>query len=83
MRPHFESLTYSFLVTSKRMIFSDKMIGKGFKFRDYFASVGRKVTHPLTISEKTTLQELYDSFVDYKIDIDLDQLLSVCPFHRD
>lgn len=62
---------------------SDNVIGKGFKFRDYFASVGRNVTHPLTISEKTTLQELFNSFVEYKINIDLDKLLSVCPFKRD
>lgn len=63
--------------------FSDNVIGKGFKFRDYFASVGRNVAHPLTISEKTTLQELLNSFVEYKINVDLDKLLSVCPFQRD
>lgn len=70
-------------VPSTWIRFSDKVIGKGFKFRDYFASVGRNLTHPFTISEKTTLQELYDSFVVYKLDIDLDQLLSVCPFRKD
>lgn len=60
--------------------FSDKVIGNGFKFRDYFGSIGRNITHPLSIYENTSLQELYGSFVEYNINIDLDQLLSVCPF---
>lgn len=59
---------------------SDKVIGKGFKFRDYFESVGRKDRSSLIIREGTTLEEIYAQFYDYKIDIDLDKLYEACPF---
>lgn len=61
---------------------SDKVTGEGFKFRDYFRSVGRSDTEPLIISEKITVDSIYDSFYNYKIDIDLNQLLDVCPFYN-
>jgi len=61
---------------------SDKVVGEGFKFRDYFGSVGRSETEPLIISEKITVDSIYDSFYNYKIDIDLHQLLDVCPFYK-
>lgn len=70
----------AYAIPSTWIRFSDKVIGRGFKFRDYFASVGRNVTNPLTISEKTTLRDLFSSFVEYDINIDLDRLISVCPF---
>jgi pyruvyltransferase len=60
---------------------SDKVAGEGFKFRDYFGSVGRSDTEPLIISEKITVDTIYDSFYNYKIDIDLNELLDVCPFY--
>lgn len=63
--------------------FSDKVIGNGFKFRDYFSSVGRKNNVPLAITENTSLQEIFESFQEYKIEIDLDELLSVCPFREE
>jgi len=60
--------------------FSNKVIGKGFKFKDYFASVNRKDDEPLVIKGNTTVQQILDQFYDYTIDIDLDKLFSVCPF---
>ena len=59
---------------------SDKVIGHGFKFRDYFLSVGRKDTEPLVVKDDTTLEHIHDNFYDYKIEIDLDQLYEACPF---
>lgn len=61
--------------------FSDKVVGNGFKFRDYFLSVQRKDTESLRITPKTTLENLYNLFYDYKINIDLDLLLNECPFN--
>ncbi len=61
---------------------SDKVIGKGFKFRDYFMSVGRKDREPLRVNETTKLKEVYDKFYDYKINIDLDKLWAACPFRK-
>jgi pyruvyltransferase len=62
---------------------SDKVHGKGFKFRDYFMSVGRKDREPLRVNETTKLKEVYNQFYDYKIDIDLDLLYNACPFKQD
>ena len=61
---------------------SDKVIGKGFKFRDYFMSVGRTDREPLIVNETTKLKEVYDKFYDYKINIDLDKLWEACPFRK-
>jgi pyruvyltransferase len=61
---------------------SEKVVGEGFKFRDYFGSVGRSDTGPLIVSEKTTIEDILDGFTNYKIDIDLEELLEACPFYR-
>jgi len=60
--------------------FSNRVIGKGFKFKDYFASVGRKDTEPLVIKKDITIQKILDQFYEYKLNIDLDKLYEVCPF---
>jgi len=69
-------------IQSTWLKFSDKVIGDGFKFRDYFMSVGRKDREPLVVTEKTTIEDIYKNFYDYKIYIDLDKLLEVCPFKK-
>lgn len=58
---------------------SDKPVGDGFKFRDYFSSVGRPDTLPINVDGNTEKAFLLDQFFDYKIDIDLDALWDVCP----
>lgn len=60
--------------------FSSNVKGNGFKFYDYFASVGRENESPLKITEKTTFQEIYSQYKHYDINIRLDKLLEVCPF---
>ena len=58
---------------------SDKVIGEGFKFRDYFLSVKRSKRSDYYIDINTfKLNET--KFYDYKIDIDLDLLYQSCPF---
>ena len=55
---------------------SDNVLGEGFKFRDYFASVERKDTEPIKWDgdfDKLRLR-------GYKINIDLDALYNKCPF---
>ncbi|MDE4907356.1 polysaccharide pyruvyl transferase family protein [Methanogenium marinum] len=61
---------------------SENVVGNGFKFLDYFLSVGRLEREPLTISKKTTISDIYDSFNPYTINIDLNHLLEVCPFNK-
>ena len=60
--------------------FSDKVIGKGFKFLDYFESVGRKDLLPLCIDENTSIDDIKNLFYEYKINIDLEKLLNAAPF---
>lgn len=60
--------------------FSDKVVGKGFKFLDYFASVKREDKEPIIVSKDTTINYLLNHFSTYEIDIDLYKLLDACPF---
>lgn len=70
----------SYNIPSYWLELSDAVIGKGFKFRDYFLSVNR----PLTSSTKPTplskIEDYISNFIQYKIDIDLDKLYNSCPF---
>lgn len=56
---------------------SDKLIGGDFKFKDYFLSVNRemKLLNPT--------QNIESQFYNYKINIDLDQLMDSCPFKNE
>jgi len=69
-------------IPSTWLEFSDKVIGKGFKFRDYFMSVHRPMETPLRANNNTSVQEILNRFHNYSIDIDLDKLYSVCPFKK-
>ena len=67
-------------VPSLWMELSDKVVGEGFKFRDYFASVGREVDAPVRPSVTTPLSRIVMKADKYRIRIDLTQLLLSCPF---
>jgi len=72
----------SYGVPSTWLEFSNKVIGNGFKFRDYYMSVNREIEEPMQIKDYTSVQQILDRFVDYKIDIDLDLLYNSCPFKK-
>ncbi|MDO6601008.1 polysaccharide pyruvyl transferase family protein [Tenacibaculum sp. 1_MG-2023] len=60
--------------------FSDKVVGNGFKFRDYFASVGRTEKEPYDFNEIKDIDNLLDLFSEeYTINIDLDKLIAAFP----
>lgn len=59
---------------------SNNLVGGNFKFEDYLMSVGRKVS-PITVANDMDLNDIQNQFYDYKIDIDLDQLIDKCPFN--
>lgn len=61
---------------------SDKPTGDGFKFRDYFSSVGRPDKEPFLVTASTERAQLEDLFHDYRIDIDLDALWNACPIKK-
>ena len=62
--------------------FSDKIVGSGFKFMDYFLSVKRPYQEPLVMNEYTTLNDILKTFYPYEIDIDLNRLFDACPFRK-
>lgn len=63
--------------------FSDKIIGNGFKFQDYFASVGKNNILPYKIDKPIELAEMREKILNWKpIQIDLDALWEVCPFKK-
>lgn len=69
-------------IPSTWLKFSEGVVGSGFKFRDYFASVGRTDEMPLKVNNKTTIDDIISSIHNCKISIDLDELIDACPFYN-
>lgn len=59
---------------------SDRVEGKGFKFQDYFKSVGRTVEVPFQLSEFETLDEILSVFKPYTTNINLSDLKASFPY---
>jgi len=59
--------------------------GNGFKFRDYFYSIG--ISNCVALNLKGIKQVdpdmLIKSIRDYNVKIDLDQLMDACPYWRE
>jgi len=70
----------SYNIPSLWVEFSDKVVGNGFKFYDYFSSVNRTDKEPIRINNDTKISLIEKSFHDYQIDIDLNLLYDSCPF---
>jgi pyruvyltransferase len=61
---------------------SDRVVGNGFKFRDYMWSVGRKVSTAFSVEPAMPVQQVVDAIRPEPIVIDLDLLLEACPIRR-
>ena len=59
---------------------SGNVIGNGFKFRDYFASIGKSITEPMVLDENSDLDELKAAHSWHPGQINLKKLLVACPF---
>jgi len=63
---------------SKWIKITDKVLGNGFKFRDYFASVDSTDTEPILLSSIKSVEQIESIFSDYrKPNINVEYLLEV------
>jgi pyruvyltransferase len=67
-------------IPSIRLEFPTKLSGGNFKFYDYLLSVNRSDLNPFIITKETTAKDIIKSIEKIKIQIDLNKLLSACPF---
>lgn len=72
----------SYNIPSIWLKFSDKIAGNGFKFMDYFSSVGRLNETSFIVDSKTTIQDIINKVKKYEIQIDLDLLLKAFPYEN-
>ena len=59
---------------------TDRPLGDGFKFKDYFASVGRETTEPIQVKKDLNVEELINRYTDSKPYLDVEKLIDSCPF---
>lgn len=70
----------SYNIPSYWLELSNKVIGEGFKFKDYFLSVNRPSTSSIKPTLSSKIEDYTSEFIQYKIDIDLNKLYDSCPF---
>lgn len=70
-------------IPSRWIRFSDRVEGSGFKFEDYLAGVNRRQREPLTVTDSTTPDVMLAELRADPVDVDLDRLLTACPFLRE
>jgi pyruvyltransferase len=75
-------VTDAYKIPSLWLKFSDGVWGNGFKFYDYFSSVGSPDRELLMIQESTNICELVAKAKLYPIELDLDKLWDVCPLDK-
>lgn len=71
-------VSHAYGIRSRWVEFSDKVLGSGFKFRDYFTTVETE-TMPLDLRGCPELETIQSEIHDHEIKINLDHLLLACP----
>lgn len=61
--------------------FSDKILGDGFKFRDYFSSVGRQGYEPFDLRSLKEIGDVFKQIEPFNIEFNHQQLIESCPFN--
>lgn len=67
-------------IPARWMKLSDRPLGDGFKFHDFYSSIGQEVDGPVMVSDAAQLKSIRDGHRDHRRRIDLDRLLAACPF---
>lgn len=70
----------SFGIANHWVTFSDRVLGNGFKFRDFYASIGKSIINPVVLDQISNPIEFFSlqSWTQGKLNIK--RLLEVCPF---
>ena len=69
-------------IPSRWIRVSDTATRDGFKYQDYFLSIGRDEEHPMDIAETTKVEQIISQTRFYPQTLDIDALLEVCPFRE-
>lgn len=70
----------SYGVPSSWIKFTGRVLGDGFKFHDYFSSVGTQLKEPYQVTKSTSIEDLLNTFSGDKPYLDIEKLLHSCPF---
>jgi pyruvyltransferase len=70
----------AYSIPSRRLILNGKLYGGDFKFDDYYSSLSLKSEEPLVIDTTTSKIEIIKACNKKEVTVDLELLLSVCPF---
>lgn len=71
-------VSHAYGIPSRWVEFSDKVIGSGFKFRDYFTTVST-INDPLDLRGFPNILSIREYIGGHEITTDLDKLLESCP----
>lgn len=71
-------VSHAYGIQSRWVEFSDKVLGSGFKFRDYFTTVESEII-PLDLRNYPELGSLQSEIPAHEIKINLNHLMSACP----
>jgi pyruvyltransferase len=70
----------AFGIPSAHFSLSDRVLGHGFKFRDYYASVGRESIPPIDLEHIKDLEETMDRFALANVEPVIRDLMNASPF---
>ncbi len=73
-------LSHAYNIPSVWIKFTDKVLGDGFKFHDYFSSVNINQYDGKFISNRSDLDEVYRNIPDYCGEFNLDKLRECCKY---
>lgn len=80
---HGQIIADAYNISNAWIKLSDKVLGRGFKFKDYFASVRRIDQEPLIYTKELKRKDLIDKLAQWNsAKIDLGPLWNACPFNN-
>lgn len=73
-------VAHAYNIPSLWVEFSDKVIGNGFKFVDYYSSIGIDNIKPFNLREKISVNHIYSNISQDMPTCDSRKMLDCCPF---